>query len=71
MERFEEALAELEATVKLAPDHPQPHLLLSQIHFRLGDEERAKQERELSLRLRRENPQLLEALQGRPFPDGK
>jgi hypothetical protein len=33
----------------------------------MGQEEQARQEKELSLRLRRENPQALEAVQGRPF----
>ena len=55
-------------TVALDPKHPQPHLLLSQIYFRMGDEAKAKDEKEISLRLRRENPTILEAVQGRPFP---
>jgi hypothetical protein len=42
-------------------------LLLSQIYFREGKEDLARRERELSLRLRRENPALLEAPQGRAF----
>ena len=54
-------------SVKVDPRHPQPHLLLSQIYFRMGHEERAAQEKELSLRLRRENPRALEAEQGRSF----
>ncbi len=67
LERFSEALQELEQTIARDPRHPQPHLLLSQIYFRQGDEDRARLERELSLRLRRENPALLEAEQGRTF----
>ena len=67
-QKWPEAIAELEETVALAPTHPQPHLLLSQIYFRQGDEARAKVEKQLSLRLRRENPAFLEALQSRPFP---
>ena len=63
------AIAELEETIRVDPRHPQPHLLLSQIYFRQGDEARAKTEKDLSLRLRRENPTTLEAVQGRPFPD--
>jgi len=65
--KWDEAIAELNETVRLDPKHPQPHLLLSQIYFRLGDEARAKSEKQISLRLRRENPAILEALQGRPF----
>jgi hypothetical protein len=34
----------------------------------MGDEAKAKAEKEISLRLRRENPTILEAAQGRPFP---
>jgi hypothetical protein len=60
----------LNETVALDPKHPQPHLLLSQIFFRMGDEAKAKAEKDISLRLRRENPTILEAAQGRPFPDG-
>jgi Flp pilus assembly protein TadD len=61
------ALAELDQAVRLDPRHPQPHILLSQIYFRMGQEEHARQEKELSLRLRRENPHALEAEQGRSF----
>ena len=45
------------------------HLLLSQILFRRGDEAGAKEERELSLKLRRQNPESVEAVQSRPFPE--
>jgi tetratricopeptide (TPR) repeat protein len=68
LERWQEAIAELETTIRMDPRHPQPHLMLSQIYFRQGDEARAKVERDLSLKLRRENPTALEAVQGRPFP---
>jgi hypothetical protein len=34
----------------------------------MGDEERARREKEISLRLRREDPTLVETPQGRPFP---
>ncbi len=64
---WNDAIAELNQTIALDPKHPQPHLLLSQIYFRLGDEARAKEEKQLSLRLRRENPTVLEAVQSRPF----
>jgi Flp pilus assembly protein TadD len=69
LEKQNEALDQLTETVKLAPTHPQPHLLLSQIYFRLGDEERARRERELSIELRRKNPTVLEAIQGRPYQE--
>ena len=65
--KWDEAIAELNETIRLDPKHPQPHLLLSQIYFRRGDEARAKSEKQVSLRLRRENPAILEALQSRPF----
>jgi len=68
LSKWDDAIAELNATIRLDPKHPQPHLLLSQIYFRLGDEVRAKTEKQISFRLRRENPAILEALQARPFP---
>jgi cytochrome c-type biogenesis protein CcmH/NrfG len=67
LQKWDEAIHELEETIQLDGRHPQPHLLLSQIYFRLGDEGKAKQEKEISFRLRRENPTILEAAQGRPF----
>jgi tetratricopeptide (TPR) repeat protein len=71
LKRWEQALKELSEAVRLDPRHPQPHLLLSQVHFRLGDEEQARKEKELSLKLRRENPTVLEAVQGRNFPESR
>ncbi|NWF84052.1 MAG: tetratricopeptide repeat protein [Bryobacteraceae bacterium] len=68
LERYQEAVSELEACAKASPSHPQPHLLLSQVFFRLGDEARSRAEKEISFRLRRENPALMEAPQARPFP---
>jgi Flp pilus assembly protein TadD len=68
LERWPDAIRELKTAIGLDPKYPQPHLLLSQIYFRLGDEEHARKEKETSLHLRRENPALLEALQARPFP---
>lgn len=67
MQQWPEAIEELNRTIALDPKHPQPHLLLSQIYFRLGDEAKARDEKEISLRLRRENPTILEAAQSRPF----
>ncbi len=69
LQQYEDAIRELEETVRREPRHPQPHLLLSQIFFRLKDRKRAAQEKNLSLKLRRENPAYLEAVQGRPFPE--
>jgi len=68
LKKWPEAIAGLNETIALDPKHPQPHLLLSQIYFRMGDEAKAKSEKDISLRLRRENPTILEAAQGRPFP---
>ena len=68
LERYDEAVRELEQMIRRSPKHPQPHLLLSQVCFRMGDEERARREKEISLRLRREDPTLVETPQGRPFP---
>ena len=68
LRKNEEARAELERCAARVPDHPQPHLILSQVFYRLGDEERAKVEKELSMKLRRANPRLMEAPQARAFP---
>ena len=43
-------------------------MLLSQVYFRMGEEEKAKSEKQLSLKLRRANPTFLEGIQSRPFP---
>ena len=67
LKKWEQAIKELNEAIRLDATHPQPHLLLSQVYFRLGDEERARSEKELSLKLRRENPTVLEAVQGRNF----
>jgi predicted Zn-dependent protease len=68
LQKWQEAIADLKETIEVDPKHPQPHLLLSQIYFRLGDEASAKAEKQISFRLRRENPTILEALQNRSFP---
>ncbi len=69
LNRWEDAIKVLETASRLEPRHPQPHLLLSQVYFRLRDRKKASAEKELSLRLRRQNPTFLEAVQTRPFPD--
>ena len=68
LDRLQEAIGELDACSKASPTHPQPPLLLSQIYFRTGDEARSRAAKELSFRLRRQNPTLMEAPQARPFP---
>lgn len=67
--KWPEAVDTLLAAVRIEPRHPQPHLLLSQVYFRLRDRRKARAAKELSLRLRRENPAFLEAVQSRPFPE--
>ena len=68
LKQWDKAIAELREAARIEPKHPQPRLLLSQLYFRMGDEAKAKTEKELSLRLRCANPTFLEAMQGRPFP---
>ena len=63
-----EAAAQLEQAAKLDPKNAQPWVMLSQLYFRMGKEEDARLAKETSLRLRRENPGVLEAAQARPFP---
>ncbi len=62
------AIQELEIAAKLDPKNAQPWVLLAQYYFRQGNEEKASSAKETSLRLRRENPTVLEAAQARPFP---
>ncbi len=69
LNRLDDAVAELETTIEIEPRHPQPHLLLSQIYFRQKNLKAASAAKRRSLKLRRENPAFLEALQTRPFPD--
>ncbi len=47
LEKWQEAIEELQQTIALDTKHPQPHLLLSQIYFRLGDEARARDEKQI------------------------
>jgi tetratricopeptide (TPR) repeat protein len=65
--RLDEAKKELLRATAINPQHPQPHLLLSQLYFRLGDEDLAAKEKQLSLKLRRENPEAMESQPSRPF----
>jgi len=67
LERYDEAVRVLEEAARLAPNHPQPPLMLSRLYFRLGEETKARQARDLSLRLRREHGELMEVPQSRPF----
>lgn len=67
-EKYPEAARELEGCSAKNPVHPQPHLMLSQVFFRLGEEQRATEEKNLSLKLRREHPEIMESPQARPFP---
>lgn len=68
LEKLPEAVTELEQAARLDPRNAQPWVMLSQIYFRMGREEQAREAKETSLRLRRENPGVLEAAQTRPFP---
>ena len=67
-EKYPEAVRELESCSAKNPVHPQPHLILSQVYFRLGEEDRATAEKNLSMKLRREHPEIMESPQARPFP---
>jgi tetratricopeptide (TPR) repeat protein len=67
-EKYADASTELLGCAARNPVHPQPHLMLSQVYFRLGDEQRATAEKNLSMKLRRENPAIMESPQARPFP---
>lgn len=68
LEKLGEAVTELEVAARLDPRNAQPWVMLSQIYFRMGKEDEARAAKETSLRLRRENPGVLDAAQTRPFP---
>lgn len=68
IDKLPDAIAELEQAALLDPRNAQPWVLLAQLYFKQGNEEKARHARETSLRLRRENPEVLEAAQARPFP---
>jgi Tfp pilus assembly protein PilF len=67
-DRLEAAVTELEQAARLDPKNALPWVMLSQLYFRMGQEEKAREAKETSVRLRRENPTALEAAQARPFP---
>lgn len=69
LEQLPAAVKELEQAALLDPKNAQPWVMLSQLYFRMGDEDKARVAKETSLKLRRENPAVLEAAQARPFPD--
>jgi tetratricopeptide (TPR) repeat protein len=68
LEKYVDAVNELEAAIERSPKHPEPHLVLAQVYFRMAEDDRARAEKEVSLRLRREDPTVMEAPQGRSFP---
>jgi Flp pilus assembly protein TadD len=49
--QFAEAAAELNKAIQLAPDQPQPHYHLARVYDRLGEADKAKQERDIHARL--------------------
>lgn len=67
-DKLDDAAAELQRCSQSNEKHAQPHLLLSQIYFRMGKEAEAGREKDLSLKLRRAHPELMESPQARPFP---
>ncbi len=68
---LDSARSTLLEAVKVDQQHPQPHLLLSQVYFRLGDEAAATREKELASRLRQARPEALESLPGRTYSPGQ
>ena len=68
LEQLASAVKELEQAALLDPKNAQPWVMMSQLYFRMGDEDKARVSKETSLKLRRENPTVLEAAQARPFP---
>jgi tetratricopeptide (TPR) repeat protein len=51
----------LRGAARIAPDNAQVRLQLSRLYFRMGDEENARKEADLSVKLRTPGPNLVEA----------
>lgn len=68
LDQLPAAVKELDQAAVLDPKNAQPWVMLSQLYFRMGDEDKARAAKEMSVKLRRENPAVLEAAQARPFP---
>ncbi|MSV27866.1 MAG: tetratricopeptide repeat protein [Bryobacterales bacterium] len=54
-------LEALRSAARVAPENAQVHLQLSRLYFRIGDEEKARQEADLSVKLRSSAPDGMEA----------
>lgn len=57
--RLREAVAALEEAARVTPGEARIHLQLSRLYFRLGDEERAQREAEITVKMRPGQPSLL------------
>jgi len=69
LEQLAEALKELRQAAEMAPEEARVHFQLSRLYYRLGDEKRAEEEAELSVKLRPPQPLIVEvpsALRGGP-----
>lgn len=58
------ALQALASAARIAPENPQVHLHLSRLYFRIGDEAKAREEADLSVKLRTTAPVGIEAPAG-------
>jgi tetratricopeptide (TPR) repeat protein len=56
LDHTDAALEALRSAVRIAPDNAQAHLHLSRLYFRIGDEAKAREEADLSVRLRTAAP---------------
>jgi tetratricopeptide (TPR) repeat protein len=64
LDKSEAALQALHSAARIAPKNAQVHLQLSRLYFRMGDEARAREEADLSVRLRTIAPVAVEAPAG-------
>jgi tetratricopeptide (TPR) repeat protein len=64
LDNTDAALEALRRAAQIAPENAQAHLHLSRLYFRLGDEAKASEEADLSVRLRSTAPRVVEAPAG-------
>ena len=64
LDNTDAALEALRSAVRIAPENAQAHLHLSRLYFRIGDEAKAREEADLSVRLRTTAPASVKAPAG-------
>ena len=68
LKRYDEAVAQMEQAIRIAPDQAQPHFHLSQAYRGVGRNEDAARESQVFSRLNRERMQRRDQETERTFP---